>query len=312
MVRGRRWRGRRVLRGLGVTAVLMLGTAAGTGAQDLEPRAYAATPVGLNFVVAGYAYTQGDVVFDASAPIEDAEVRAHAAFLAYVRTLDVWGRSGKLDIVLPHVWASGTAKAAGQPRAREISGFADPRVRFSVLLYGAPAMSLEQFQDYRSDLIIGASLAVTAPLGQYDSDKLLNIGTNRWSVRPEIGVSKTIGPWTLELAGSVTFYTKNDDFLGGKTLERDPKYALQGHLIYHTRLGLWAALDATYYLGGRTTLDGERGERPENLRVGVTVAIPIDRHNSVKLYGSLGAMARVGGDFKAVGAAWQYRWGGGL
>jgi hypothetical protein len=292
--------------------VLTLAGAAAVEAQDLEPRAYANTPVGMNFLLAGYTYTQGDVSFESSLPIEDADLTIHSTFLAYARSLDVLGRAGKLDVVVPYAWLSGTAKVNGQPRDREVDGFGDPRLRFSVLLYGAPALSLAEFADYEPDLIIGTSLAVTMPLGQYDPDKLVNIGTNRWSVKPAVGISKTLGPWTLELDASVTFYTDNNDFFGGKTLERDPLYAVQGHLIYHTRVGLWVALDATYYAGGVTTVDGVRGERTENVRVGLTLAIPVDRRNSVKLYGSTGAIARTGGDFTTVGIAWQFRWGGGL
>jgi hypothetical protein len=154
---------------------------------------------------------------------------------------------------------------------------------------------------------------VTAPAGQYDSSKLLNIGANRWSVKPEIGISKAVGPWTLELSTGVRFYTDNDDFLSGKTLEQDPIFSVQGHLIYHFGSGVWGAVDTTYYTGGRTTLDGVRGDDlQENVRVGVTLALPVDRHNSIKLYGSTGAFTRTGSDFNLVGIAWQYRWGAGL
>ncbi len=294
---------------------LVVGLAAGTvvvEAQELEPRAYANAPVGLNFLILGYGYSRGDVSFESSVPIEDAKLTVHGAFLAYARALDVWGRAGKIDVVLPYAWVSGTARVAGELREREVSGLGDPRVRFSVLLYGGPALSATEYAGYTPDLIVGASLAVRAPLGQYDSDKLVNIGTNRWSVKPELGVSKTLGPFTLEVDTSVTFYTTNDDFFGGRTLERDPLYAVQGHVIYQTRWGVWAALDATYYTGGRTTIDGKRGEQSENLRLGATVAIPIDRRNSLKLYGSTGAISRAGGNFDTLGIAWQYRWGAGF
>jgi Putative MetA-pathway of phenol degradation len=123
---------------------------------------------------------------------------------------------GKFDVILPYAWASGSAKLAGQPREREVSGLGDPRLRFSMLPYGAPALSLAEFADFKPDIIIGKSLEVTAPLGQYDADKLLNIGTNRWSFKPEVGISKTVGPLTLELATGVRFYTDNNDFLDGK------------------------------------------------------------------------------------------------
>jgi hypothetical protein len=296
----------------GVALIVMLVAGARVEAQDLEPRAYANTPVGLNFLILGYGYARGDVSLDSSVPIEDAKLTTHGAFLAYSRALDVWGLAGKFDVVLPYGWVSGTATVAGQPREREVSGLGDPRVRFSVLPYGAPALSAAEFADYTQDFVVGASVAVTAPLGQYDSDKLVNVGTNRWSVKPEVGISKRLGAFTLELATSITFYTTNDDFLGGRTLKRDPLYAVQGHVIYQTRWGVWAAFDATYYAGGRTTIDGTRSEQQENLRLGATIAIPVDRRNSVKLYGSIGATSRVGGDFDAVGVAWQYRWGGGI
>ena len=281
-------------------------------AQDLEPRAYSNTPVGMNFLILGYGYTQGDVAFDASSPIKDAELTVNGAVLAYARSLDVWDRNGKFDAILPFAALDGTAKVAGMPVERHVAGLGDPRLRLSVLWYGAPALTLEEFASYEADVIIGTSLAVTLPLGQYDTQKLVNIGTNRWSFKPEVGVSKTLGPLTLELTSSVTFYTDNDDFFIHKTLKVDPLYSIQGHVIYHTRFGVWAAVDVTYYAGGKATVDGKEGERQENVRVGGTIAIPVNRYNSVKLYGSTGAVARVGGSFNALGIAWQYRWGAGL
>jgi Putative MetA-pathway of phenol degradation len=298
---------------VGVALVAVILAAAMTAeAQSMEPRAYSNAPVGLNFLILGYGYSQGDVGLDSSAPIEDGKITVHTTALAYARSLGVWGRTAKLDLVLPYAWLSGSAKVAGKPEDREVSGLGDPQARFSFLFYGAPALSVEEFADYQSDLILGASIAVTAPLGQYDSDKVVNIGTNRWSFKPEIGISKTWGPVTVELAPSVTFYTDNDNFFGGRKLERDPLYAVQGHVIYHTRHGLWAALDATYYGGGRKTIDGVEGESLQDIRVGGTLAIPIDRYNSIKLTASTGAYARVGGNFTTAAIAWQFRWGGGL
>jgi hypothetical protein len=290
---------------------LALLAAATVEAQELEPRAFTNTPVGMNFLVLGYAYTKGDVALDTSAPIEDGNIAVHNAFLAYVRSLDVWGRAGKLQLALPYAWLSGSAKVAGRSVSTEISGLGDPQAKFSLLLYGGPALSFEEFESYTPDLIVGASFAVTAPLGQYDSDRVVNIGNNRWSFKPEIGIAKTWGPVTLELAPSATFYTDNDDFLG-KRLQREPLYAVQGHVIYHTRFGLWAAVDATYYAGGRKTVGGVEGEPLQDVRVGGTLAIPIGRHNSLKLSASTGAYARAGGNFTTAVIAWQFRWGGGM
>jgi hypothetical protein len=296
--------------GVVLLAALLFG-ATTVEAQELEPRAYSNTPVGLNFLILGYAYTTGEVGLDTSAPIEDGKVTVHSAALGYARSLGLWGRSAKVDLVLPYAWLSGSAKFAGESLTREVSGLGDPRVRFSWLFYGAPALTLDEFTDYTPGFILGASFAVTAPLGQYDSDKAVNIGTNRWSFKPEIGLSQTFGPVTLELAPSVTFFTDNDDFLG-RRLQRDPLYAVQGHVIYHTRFGLWAAFDATYFGGGRRTIDGVEGESLSHARVGGTLAIPINRYNSVKLNASTGAYARTGGNFTTAAIAWQFRWGGGL
>ena len=292
--------------------VVLAGASVETHAQDLEPRAFANTPVGLNFLIGGYAYAKGTVGTDASVPLEDTEVRLNSAVLAYVRTLDLWGRSGKFDVILPYAWASGNAKLAGQPRKRDVSGLGDPRFRFSMLLYGGPALSLDEFRDFQPDVIIGTMLEVTPPLGQYDSDKLLNIGTNRWSFKPEIGVSKTLESLTLELTTGVRFYTDNNDFLDGQTLQVSPLYSVQGHLIYSFTTGLWLGLDALYYAGGRPTIDGKKGETRANARVGLTLTLPVNRYNSVKLYGSTGVYTKTGTDFDLVGVVWQFRWGGGL
>jgi hypothetical protein len=286
---------------------------AGAAAQDLEPRAYLNTPVGLNFLLAGYGYTDGGVATDPALPLQNAHLQIHSTVLAYARALNVWGTSGKVDVVVPYAWLSGSADVMGQPRESEVSGFADPRFRFSVNLYGAPALSLQEFVNYRQNLIIGASLQVSAPLGQYDADKLVNIGTNRWSCKPELGISKAVGPLTLELTTGVTLYTDNHDFFGGKTRAQAPIYSVQGHVSYSLGAGIWAALDGTYYTGGRTTVDGVEGnDLQNNTRLGVTIALPVNRHTSVKLSGRTGVSTRTGSDFDAVGIVVQYRWGAGL
>jgi hypothetical protein len=284
-----------------------------TAAQVLEPRAYTNTPVGLNFFIASYAYTSGGVASDPTIPLENASVQAHGTILAYARALNVWGRSGKVDVVLPYAWVSGSAELAGQRGEREISGFGDPQLRFSVNVYGAPALSLKEFVGYRQDLLLGASLQVSAPLGQYDADRLLNIGTHRWTIKPELGISKTLGSLTLELAAGVSFYTDNHDFFGGQSRAQNPIYSIQAHAIYSLRSGIWMAVDGTYYTGGRTTIDGVEGnDLQHNSRVGLTVALPVNRRNSLKLYASTGVSTRTGSDFDTMGVAWQYRWGGGL
>jgi hypothetical protein len=292
---------------------ILAAASTGTRAQDLEPRLYANTPVGLNFLIAGYTYSHGGLATDPSLPLKDADLQINAAIFAYAHSLEVLGQSAKVDVVLPIANISGTATYAGEPKERDITGLGDPRFRFSFNFYGAPAVSLEEFAGYEQDVIVGASVQLSVPMGQYDSNKLVNVGTNRWWVKPEIGMSKELGKLTLELNGSATYYTDNDNFLGGQTRQQDPVYAVQGHVIYSFRGGIWAALDATYYMGGQTTVNGVTGnDRQRNSRGGVTVALPVSRYNSVKLNASTGVSTRTGSDFDTFGIAWQTRWGGGL
>ena len=281
-------------------------------AQDLEPRAYGNAPTGLNFLVLGYVWTEGGVVTDPSVPLENAHLESPVGVAAYARSFGLWGKSAKVDVALPYASISGTADFEGAPVSREVSGPADARVRLSYNFYGAPALTLKEFPSYRQRVIVGASVQAFAPTGQYDSTKLVNIGTNRWSVKTEIGTSVAVKRWILELDTAVTFYEDNDDVLGS-TREQEPIYSAQGHIIYGFKSGVWMALDSTYYTGGRTTLDGVEGDDlKENTRVGLTLALPINRRNSIKLYASSGVSTRTGGDFDVAGIAWQYRWGGGI
>lgn len=178
---------------------------------------------------------------------------------------------------------------------------------------GAPALNASEFGSYRQDWIVGGSLRLGLPLGQYDNTRLINIGANRWSIRPELGVSKAIGKWTIELAPGVAVYSDNDDFFGGNRRAQDPLYGLQSHFCYHFRPGFWAAFDAAWFSGGQSEVNGIRKEdRAEGARLGLTLAVPVNKHHSLKLYAVTGFNARWGRDFEALGLAWQYRWGGGL
>jgi len=221
--------------------------------------------------------------------------------------------TAKFDAVVPYTWLSGTADYRGDTVSRNVNGFANSAFRFSINLYGAPALTMKEFAAWEQDLIVGASFRVIAPWGQYDDTKIVNIGTNRWSFKPEIGISKALGPWTLEAKAAATFFTANDDFFGGKSLRQDPLYSAQANAIYSFRSGVWGSLDATYYTGGRTTLEGVRNsDLQQNWRLGATLAIPVDRRNSIKLHASSGVSSRTGNDYDLIGAAWQYRWGGGI
>jgi len=278
----------------------------------MEPRAYSNAPTGLNFLIAGYTHSDGGVATDPSLQLTNAKISTHGPLFGYVRSLGLGGKSAKLQVILPFSWLDGSADLAGAPMSREVSSLADPKVSLSVNVLGAPALPLASFRGYKQDLIVGVGLQVSAPLGQYDSDRLVNIGTNRWSFKPEVGVSKVLGRLSLDASAAATFYADNDEFFGGSTRTQDPLYAGQAHAIYNFPSQIWLALDATYYFGGESSVDGvPSDDRLGNSRVGITAAIPVDRSNSFKVAASHGVSARTGGDYDAIGVAWQYRWGGG-
>jgi hypothetical protein len=292
---------------------LSLLVAAGAQAQQLEPRAYSNVPVGMNFFIAGYTYSSGGLSTDPALPLDNAQLDIHAPFIAYARAFDAWGKSAKFDTVLAAACLSGEAESDGVPVSREICGGLDPAFRLTVNLYGAPAMGLAEFRSYRQDLIVGVSLQVGVPLGQYDPDRLVNLGTNRWTFRPEVGVSKRFGSMTAEAALGASFYTTNDDYFGGKRREQDPVVSGQLHLIFEFSGGSWLALNANYYTGGRTTVNGvQQNDELSNSRLGATFAWPLDRNHSIKLHASDGVSVRTGDDFTTFGVAWQYRWLAGL
>jgi hypothetical protein len=294
-------------------AVLAISPYAASHAQTMEPLSYTNSPIGLNFLIAGYGYQTGNVLVDPSLPLKNVKATVDDAFLAYSRIINFWGQSGSVAIAVPYAWLSATGDVFEQHMKVDRTGLADLTLKLSANLYGAPAVSLKEYAGYHQDFIVGVSLTATTPSGQYIASKLVNIGTNRWSAKPEIGVSKAIISWTLEGAAGVTFYTDNDEYFGANTRHQDALFSVQGHVIYNFNRKMWAALDATYYTGGRTSLNGSLdNDLQTNSRWGGTYAYSLARQNSIKVNFSSGVSARTGSEFHTYGIAWQYRWGAGL
>jgi hypothetical protein len=278
-------------------------------AQSIEPRSYSPAPVGMNFAIVAFTDSEGGLSTDPAIPFKDADLSLQTVVLAYARSLDLWGASGKIDAIIPYGKLSGSAVYQGDRVERRVDGFADPLVRISAILSGAPALSPAAFRTYRQDFLVAASVQVSIPVGQYDGTRLLNIGANRWSAKPEIGISKVLGRWTLEAAAAATFYETNRNFYGGAKRSQEPIYSARAHLIYSLRSGAWVALDATHFTGGETRVnDADDRDLQRNWRVGVTAAVPISRSFSIKFNASKGVSARTGNNYDLFGVALQYRW----
>ncbi len=277
--------------------------------QDLEPRYYQNLPLGLNFLAIGYARSDGGVLFDPSVGLENADLVVDGPFIGYARSLAIAGRSGKFDLGIANVCLDGSAVFEGSQVSRKVCGWSDVRLRLAINFLGAPALSMRDFANYQQNLVVGASLQVTAPVGDYDPDKLVNIGTNRWAVKTEIGASKALKHWLLEMKFSSTFYQDNDNFFSGRRRDQDPIYALQAHVVRRFASGKWLAADYTRYRGGETTTDGLPDTNLQsNARLGVTLSVPLNSRHSLKLSGSSGVLTRTGSDFDSVALTWQYAW----
>ncbi|HEY1251428.1 MAG TPA: transporter [Thermoanaerobaculia bacterium] len=302
----------RFLAALAASALGAAVTGAGVaGAQDLEPRAYSASPVGLNFAVLGYVYSTGDIVFDPSLPITNASARINAVALGYGRTFALFGRQALVTAVLPYAWGNAEGDVGEEHRAITRSGLADLKAKFSVNLLGNPAVTPAEFARERHDrVLVAASLALSAPSGQYDETKLINLGTNRWAFKPELGVAVPWKSFDFDAYAGVILFTRNPRFYpGASTRDQDPLATIQAHASYTFRPGLWLAADFTWYSGGAAHVDdGPAVGRQDNTRIGGTLAIPLGRQHSVKVAYSRGASVRVGQDFETFGVAWQFRW----
>ena len=292
---------------LGLLAVLT-SSATVANAQDLVPGAYTPAPVGVNILTVSTVFSKGGIAFDPSLPVEDGDASVGMAAAGLSRTLNIAGRFASVSLGVPFVVGHVEGQVLGQFQEASRAGLADLPARVAINLYGAPAMTLQQFAAYRPTTIVGVSLSVGAPVGEYDPDRYINLGSNRWSFRPEVGISRTRGRWTFEGDIGSVFFTDNTNFVNESTREQALILAFQGHLIYTIRPGFWFAGDGNYWKGGRTTTNGTRSAyEQKNSRLGITAAVPIHRAQLRVSY-SLGAYTTVGGDFHSIGMSYSYAW----
>lgn len=282
-------------------------------AQELEPRSYRTLPTGLNFAVLGYSYSTGNVVADATSSVQDLSLDANIVGFGYLRSFGIAGRSSSVAVQIPYVYLSGTASLDGEPVSGTRIGLADSRVRLAVNLLGGPALAPAEFAKYRQRRNLGVSLTVSVPTGATKPDQRVNLGADRWGLKPEVGYSSIKGRWILDAALGVWFFTTNHDYFGGNTLSQDPIGNLQAHGSYNFNRKIWLALDANWYVGGSTELNGEELTKLQsNSRWGLTLSVTVARGQSLKIAGHTGAYTRTGADFDILSIAYQFGWGAGL
>ncbi len=278
-------------------------------AQQLEPRAYAPNPVGINFVAASWMRTDGDVFLSTSIPVEDFRIETDTLVAGFGGTFAIGSRLASLGVLAPYVAGDASGRLDGAKERIHRSGLGDTAFRFTVSLLPDSARDIAAFRKKPLDRTFAASLVVVAPTGEYRPDKVINIGSNRWSIKPEIGGSRQFGRWNIDGSMGVWFFTDNDEYLATSRRKQDPVGTLQAHLSYTFAPRLWLGGSFTWYAGGRTLVDNEsRKNSQNNTRAGLTLAIPIGDRQSVKLGYGTGTSTRYGGEFDSYLLSWQYLW----
>ena len=257
-------------------------------ADELDPRRWTHLPINTNFFGTAYAYTDADISFDPVLKIEKATMEMHTWAAKYIRTFALFDKTARIDLFQAYQEGRWSGKLDGISTSIRRSGLSDTFLRFSINLYGAPPLEDKKYAAYRAktkvETIVGAGLSVQLPTGDYMDDKLINLGTNRFTFRPQVGVIHARGKWSLEATTFVALYTDNNDFFNGQRLEQDPLYTIHSHLIYTFRPGLWAGISGGYDYGGQSTVDGDKkDDRKQNLIWALSFGFPINRNLGVKL-----------------------------
>jgi hypothetical protein len=315
------WRTRKVPEAsrLVVLAGALLCAAHGVQAQELNPRAYVIAPVGFNAISLGYSHLDGTLDVSGAAPITGATATSDLAALGYYRALDFFGRSANFALAIPYAVGEFSGTVAEAPKQARRSGLLDSSLRLSVNLIGGPSMRPKEFATWRQDILLGVSLKVVAPTGQYDPTVLVNWGTNRWAFKPELGYSQRWEHWVLDGYAGVWFFTKNPEYFshnpyfpGVQSQTQSPVAAFEAHFSYDVRPHLWVSLDANFWSGGETSLNGVANPATyqRSSRIGITASIPLNDHHSIKFAYNQGAYQRFGGDYRTIFASWQYSWFG--
>src|SRR3984957_19255862 len=259
--------------------------------QDLAPRAYFISPLRSNAITLTESFFNGDIDYNGVIPISDATGIYNIPTLSYYHSFEFFGRSANFVASLPYGVGNFRGTVGTEMKVYR-SGLLDSVYRVSVNLVGGPAMPIEKFVKWKQKRLLGVSLKVIAPTGQYDPTKLINWGTNRWSFKPELGYSQAWGKWGLDAYSGLWLFTVNPDFWsrnptypGTRSQTQRPIAAFEGHVSYDFKPRLWLSLDGNYWFGGTTSLEGIENSltQQSNSRMGATVSVPISQRQSLKM-----------------------------
>jgi hypothetical protein len=257
-------------------------------AQELEPRRWTHLPSGLTVVGGGYVRTEGDIFLSPVMNIEDAVFSMDSYTLKLVHAFNLLGRSAQISVKDAYHIGRWDGIRNGAQLSTERDGFSDPVIRIAVNFFGAPALKGAEFQNYRkthsTDTIVGAAVILQLPFGEYMDDKLINLGSNRYTIRPQLGVVHSIGRWMAELSGSIWFFGDNDDYWDGQELKQDPLFTVQAHSIYTFKSKIWLSGSLGYGRGEESIIDGlNNDDQTKNIAWAVAMGLPVSRKLGFKV-----------------------------
>jgi hypothetical protein len=295
-----------------VGSVLAISTSA--FAEDLEPRRWSHTPIGLNSLALGYSYTEADILFDPALRLEDVEMKLHGWGLKYLYAFDLLGKTARVELTQGYAVGKWTGLVDGVRSSTERDGLTDTQVRFAVNLIGAPPLAGKAFQEYRAqpglETIVGAAVVVQLPTGDYHADKLINLGTNRYTIRPQLGVLHNWDDWSFEYTGSVWFFTDNDEFYNGNRLEQGELYSIQSHFVYTVARGTWVGASGAFTRATDSTLNGtDLNDQRNHLLWSLGFGFPLSPQLLGKVaYVGTRALDDIGADSDSVAVGLGYLW----
>lgn len=279
--------------------------------QDLEPRFLSSMPTGTNVAVASYAYSSGNIMLDNTLPIEDLSSSLNSFVFGYVRSFKLFNKLTKFDVIVPSTFGNFKGIVDEEDASTSRSGFGDPTFRISMILLGAkPLNASDFFSQEKKKFKMGALVRLRIPFGQYNPERLINLGTNRYSFKVGVAGSYTFREklvWEMHL--NSWYFTKNNSFFNGNTIKQKPLLSFQNHLSYEFKPGIWLAVSVGRATLGETVVNGiEKNDIQKNTRTGVAFAYRLNKKHSIKLAATTGVTTRYGSDYTTFILAYQYLW----
>ena len=282
-------------------------------AQFTEAHNYDNTPVGVNQLELAYAHVRANASLDTSLVVEGATFNLNQGSISYTRYSGLFHRLGWVQATVPIAGLDGSV--SGTLVHGSVTGTGDSSYTLATLLKGGPALSAEQFENYKPTTSLGVSLSMTAPTGLYRSDKVLNLGSDRWSFKPEISLSHPFGSeqkWQLDAYGNVYFFTDNTSYHRTEILRQEPLPGIEGHMSYSFTDNIWASVDTRYSFRGATLVNGQNEDNSQqNFILGSEVNVSLSRKNSLVFEFGKALVHHNGPASTGFAVKYTYAWGKG-